>query len=1013
MRQKLMDAKKVKIFLFMIILVISVFPLNMNFSGIVKKVKAQSGPPYEIIKNPWINDTTYWEPQILNDADPESWITINQSGFTVYLKNIGTLDEAIFGQPYCTGHAVQGYQWAKGLPPKFYGQGLNYYIYIPVDFENGDVIQDGQLILKINATRLMDPELHGFNPPNVGLPEFFSWKAPLPQAKLGVDLWFAVKVRFWDDDNCPLSDNPVPIHMRGKEAYLGVFSTNVWGSPNNLILDVFVDGWGWDNIWNEWKKCSLEHGDGTLDYPGFLGSSEDWDWHSSRVLYTIENIGQWEYHEIDIGKLVREFVEWQNGHDWIHKDPVTAFFDDPPFPWGRYWQALGLSNRGDMSFDQQYYNIVGLTLVAVGVTSETVAAACKWQVNYVQLLDHRDAGGQPPHDPFFDKSIDYWMYLYEQGLPDPCCEHINTNIIPAELPDRTFSFNDATLMTLTGSVPGFGSASINCTLREGRPVVRGEVKAQMVGVNSYAHCRWLWEDVDLCVARYKFQVGIELNASGWVNPSAPAGNGLSLHLYIWNPEWISKEYGYHYEWKLIDGLSGIFAAPGRSSFGGLFETSYFDIYRYSHGGTVNIELFLDMSAWTSAWLSLDDEDEGLMITHFGYSIHPEDRWFKVEVRACEHGYTSYGSGSENHTWQYYGNDIIEILAYSDEGYVLDYWEVHASYNAYIHTYHWADVREITLVSRFNVTSNPLRLVADRNYTIIPHFKPIEYTVKFLIKEWDGVVLRSGVDMFYREPGGSWKSPFLWRWNSSLQRWEAYLPAGTWELSFVLNDYPEPYAPEYLTVTIPDDGFEFTVVFDERPRYRRSGGSPRWDVTIEIMCSVAYFVRDGFYPEGYLDPEKLIYVVPYNDSYPIVSSSIGFKVFLEEPIAAVEVFAINISEVRFDLGELYRAYANVDAKNLIIEHGLFGITVFTNKPLTVKIAVDKPPIVIYKEDVEFKNWEWKEGWLILHLEPGDPDFSVNFKIVAPQKVEHVVYDFLPIILMIGFLIVIISFVRRYV
>jgi len=114
-----MDAKKVKIFLFLLILAISVFPLNMNFSGIVKEVEAQSNPPYEIIKNPWINDTNYWEPQILNDADPESWITINQSGFTVYLKNKGDAAKDLFGQPYCTGHAVQGYQWAKGLPPKF------------------------------------------------------------------------------------------------------------------------------------------------------------------------------------------------------------------------------------------------------------------------------------------------------------------------------------------------------------------------------------------------------------------------------------------------------------------------------------------------------------------------------------------------------------------------------------------------------------------------------------------------------------------------------------------------------------------------------------------------------------------------------------------------------------------------------------------------------------------------------------------------------------------------------
>jgi len=951
----------------------------------------------------------------LNDADPESWIVINQSGFTVYLKNTGEFPEDIFGQPYCTGHAVQGYQWAKGLPPKFYGQGLNHYIYIPVDFENGDVIEDGQLILQINATRLMDPQLYGYIPPNKDLPEFFSWKALLSQAKLGVDLWFAVKVRFWDDYNCPLSYNPVPKHMRGKEAYLGVFSTNVWGSPNNLILDIFVDGWGWDNILNVWKMCSLEYGDGTLDYPGFLGSSEDWDWHSSRVLYTIENIGQWEYHEIDIGKLVKEFVQWQNGHDWVYKNPLEAFFDDPPFPWGRYWQALGLSNRGDMSFDQQYYNIVGLTLVAVGVTSETVAAACKWQVNYVQLLDYRDTGGQPPHDPFFDQSVNYWMYLYQQGLPDPCCEHVNTNIIPAELPDRTFSFYDATVETEGGSTPGFGSWSINHTLREGRPVVKGEVMANMLGANSYAHCRWLWENVDLCIARYKFQIGIELNASGWWNPSAPAGNGLSLHLYIWNPGWTSKEYGYHYEWKLIDGLSGILGASRQTSFGGLYETPYFGIYPYlgvsSGSGRVNIELFLDMSAWTSAWLSLDDEDEGLMITHFGYSIHPEDQLFNVEVRACEHGYTSYGSGSENHTRQYYGNDVIEIWAYQDEGYFLDHWEVHASYNAYIHTYHWADVREITLVSRFNATCNPLRLVADRNYTIIPHFKPIRYFVYF--RFYHGAcdashIIRSGVEFKAVCVDRTYAIVEKLHYDRSSGLWWTSLYRGYWALIFSYDWYE----PKVLYVNIPNDiNTLFEVVFDKRISYTRGGGGGGG--RFYLMCSVAHFVREGYYPSGYLDLEQLIYVIPNNDSYPLVFSNINFELFLEESFPAIKIFADGISEIQFNLKELYRAYANTDAEKLILRNGLLGITVFTTKPLTIKIAIDKPPIVIYKEDAEFNDWEWKEGWLILHLEPGDPDFSVNFKVAAPQKIRYVIYDFLPIILMLGFLMVIFAFIRRYV
>ncbi|MHA1783218.1 MAG: hypothetical protein ACTSUL_07300, partial [Promethearchaeota archaeon] len=631
-----MNTKKVKIFLFTVILAISALPLNMNFSGIVKKVEAQSGPPYEIIKNPWINDTTYWEPQILNDADPESWITINQSGFTVYLKNTGEWNDVIFGQPYCTGHAVQGYQWAKGLPPKFYGQGLNHYIYIPVDFENGDVIQDGQLILKINATRLMDPELHGYLPDNPVV-EFASIKAPLPQAKLGFDLWFAVKVRFWDDDDVPIGygpgGNPVPSYMRGKEAYLGIFSTNVWGCPNNLIMDIFVDGWGWDNLWNEWKKCSLEYDDGTLDYPAFLGSTEDWDWHSSRVLYTIENIGQWEYHEIDLGKFIREFVQWQNGHDWTITAPIEALWDDPPCPWGRYWQFMKRPNRGDGCFHLQYYNIVGLTLVAVGVTSECVAAACKWQVNYVQLLDYRDAGGHPPHDLLFDQSINYWMFLYENGYPDPCCEHISYAMIPPEIPDVLLAPINATVTTEGGGL-GQDDWHIDHSIRNGFSYIQAKVLS-LPSYNTWVHCWWKWTTSFKSNGHYVFSVGFMYNASGELSGTGIDGNGLSLHLYVWHPQYhSSRDYGFHYEWKIIDNLANW------ESKGGIVESDPFNMFYSNKEGWI-VELMLDMSAWHGGHLLLEPysvwkKNQGMILTFLGYSIAAEDRRFDVTVRACEH-----------------------------------------------------------------------------------------------------------------------------------------------------------------------------------------------------------------------------------------------------------------------------------------------------------------------------------------------------------------------------------------
>jgi len=889
----------------------------------------------------------------------------------------------------------------------------------------------------------MDPELHGYQEVNP-IFEFVSLKALHPQAKLGFDLWFAVKVRFWEDWRVPefLDHNPVPPHMRGKETYLGIFSTNVWGCPNNLIMDAFVDVWAWDNALNVWKPASLEHGDTCIDYVGFLGSSEDWDWHSSRCLYTIENIGEWCYYEIDIGKLVREFAEWHYNRDWgvesytgtLPLDEWLHLFDqmlleNPPFPWSRHKQALGglirilnpvdysnreipFANRGDPCNHLQYYDIVGLTLVAVGVTSECVAAACKWQVNYVQLLDYRDDGGQPPHDPLFDQCINYWMYLYKNGFPDPCCEHVNSAMIPTEVPDRMFSFANAKVTLEGGGIEW----AVNHSIRNGFPYAEGHVNS-ILGFNSWIHVWWRWENVSFIYdAHYQFRLAYIFNGTCILDPSNPLeGYGLSLHLYIWHPDlWSSRNDGLHYEWKIIDTDD----YGTRVTLGGILESEYFYIAYGKDKGWI-VELMLDCSAWHGGyidfWNSFGTQQDGMILFDFGYSIPLDERYLYVTVRACEHGSTSFGSGTENHTKQYYGNDVIEIWAYPDEGYVLDYWEVHGSYcwwtlirKPYPYwEWYW---HKFCNVYRVNVSCNPLRLVADRNYTIIPHFKLKEYAVDFKFFfdvadplfhaiRFSGVKLRAiCLDRSYYIVNDLY-------YNLITDSWRTHLYEGSWMLIFSYDLYNS----EVLYVNIPDDaGACFEVVFDQPISYIGGGGGPNY-----LRCSVAHFVREGFYPSSYLDPEQLIYVIPNNDSYPIVFSSIDFKVFLEESFPAIKIIADDISEIHFDLKELYRVYADTDVEKLILRNGLLGITVFTTKPLTIKIAIDKPPIVIYKEDAEFNDWEWKEGWLILHLEPGDPDFSVNFKIAAPQKVRYVVYDFLPIILTLGFLIVIISFIRRYV
>ena len=453
---------------------------------------------------------------------------------------------------------------------------------------------------------------------------------------------------------------------------------------NTSSLDVFVDGWGWDNIWNEWKKCSLEHGDGTLDYPGFLGSSEDWDWHSSRCLYTIENVGKWEYHEIDIGELIQDFMNWFNAKEYWN--PLDSY-GKLMLPWSRYKQPECVIKNAPVGHDgsPQCYDIVGFTLVAVGVTSEAVSSALMGRINYVQLLDYRDNGGEPPQDPLFFEFLDYWNYLYELGLPDAECEHVFRTIIPEEelqlyigldVPCYNFTVDEVFFEVNT-----FEDGWVKYDYCYEKAYYKVGVKSPTIFDEAIAGIRWEWRwTPPYTSSQYNFHIKYTMNGTAYYedNPVNPfAGNGISFHLRILNP--VTKDILHHYEWKIVDhagyGYNEVIRKYEELSTG--FAWMENPIYA---GQEYILELWLVVSAWRGAYIDLGYRNEGGTVRHnplhgfrllsFGFNLPIQ--YYDYTVQKIKD--SPYGSVYVSKL-KPQGGEVIYLEAVPNEGYYLDHWEI--------------------------------------------------------------------------------------------------------------------------------------------------------------------------------------------------------------------------------------------------------------------------------------------------------------------------------------------------
>ena len=421
---------KTKPFLLNMLLLTAMLTVFCHISPV--EVHAESSTPFTIIKNPQINNPAYWSAEKFGYDHPdtlESYSVVNSSGWFGHCA-ITTNNPADirFWKPWMCAPAVQGllfqsgvfgeakeksgynfpYTQSRNINYQYFsevgfdlpvlGQGLQHYIYIPAD------VPDGVIIANITVTRMHEPErLPG---------QFFPLSTRLyAETAVGLGLWFAAKVQFWDVPG-------VPAHLRGKTAYLGWMSTDMFGCPNLLVGEIWCDLRLYEKVGGYYFPVSRELGNSwgypSVDLSGMLGSIWDWDWHVSPVYNTTDQVGVAETFTFDLGKYVKEFVAWSNN------------------PMKRNEPTIGRMNMGS-DFHPQLYSFVGFTLIAVGPTMEVVDTRATNKVTWLQIYDYRSNNGQPVTDPDFWQFIKVWKWAAEHGFPDPYAEHWFNIVLPETL----------------------------------------------------------------------------------------------------------------------------------------------------------------------------------------------------------------------------------------------------------------------------------------------------------------------------------------------------------------------------------------------------------------------------------------------------------------------------------------------------------------------------------------------------------------------------------------------------
>jgi len=1007
----------------------------------VGKVYANPGAPYTIIKNPYLNDTNYWIPRTTNNPSPTSYAIMNSSGLYLHCEKTGT-DWDRWYQPWGVSECYQGLQFHNGLNYDL-GKGLNYYIYIPSD------IPDGQIILNVTVTRMETPST------SMQIPGAYNpLLAPGSLTHFGVGFWYAMKVKFWNDTS-------VPGYLRNKEVYLGWLSPEMWSDPNMFIQEFFLDcriDWVSQNIYT---VVSKQDGNDNLltAFPGFLGSSQDWDWHSNLILNHTD-LNTPTTFTIDLGKYLKEFVNFfQHRFD---PDKIAVFGGFPRILTGYgTWTA----NVGNPSYNPTPYDVVGFTLIAVAPTMEVVNSKMTAKYSWFQIYDYRDNGGEPVTDPDFWKSVDTWRWLYNNGFPDPFGEN-PFNIIPLDFASHIMNielgqrFTPYSLTPITdGTGGGFGIV---------RSYQNYNFNLTAIGVWGKAGVEHLFKEGynNFTLPDEECQIKIDIVA-------------LTGYLYHKGATWANAGFYFDYEW----GKDTTTLATGEIVCYDYPQESPYDLRQI---WTDNITLTFMKQSGHGYWFKLTPHIECWWTDYFYVTgwIQVGFEWnkqysFNYTVNIAVNN-QSYGSVSPSPgTYTYQAGTNISLSATANSGYYFDHWDVRN------------DLKGINV----NYTMNPLNLTVNIDYNVTAYFTssppspPSNYILGISLRYYTSLYPKSIVletlnplpTLLHNESSnwitgdGTWSYPSGSKVNLAItndQGWYFYywfdgakVTQKNWTTTLNSDEHwGAAFVPPYQWITVEDanSGAElsgFTIYYGFSSWYIDGSGcyvignyktyslgiskSGYYDATVSVKpeqgSNVIYLTPIQYsgggggggrpplmmsklfsYTLTILNATQNVYRTWDNllEVYPIygTKATLTLTVHYNSTHPIIEIEAENIAMIKWNFTDIYHKLGCVYFNRVPILTKFYGLRIESNSSLILDFGLPSKPGELWKllpgqelPGTMLTNWKWQDGRVLLAFEPGDPTVSILLQ-TAMQQTQDVVLQFMMIIVTLVMVLAVFKFIR---
>ena len=1069
-------------------LVCSILPFKISPFKI-PKVKAQ-GTPITIINNPTLDDPDYWAPSTEQNPLPESYAVVNSSGtyFHVAKSSFGTPAEVIdrWAQPFGMAHSYQGLPFHNGGSHDGEngenGEGnhtkawsLKHHIYIPAN------ISDNTIIVNFTVTRMQDPEyMYQFEP------SYNPFGSPGTTTHIGVGFWYAVRVKFWDDPR-------VPAHLRGKETYLGWMSPEFWGAPNMFVQELFCDWrldpflpWTGDDpaIVDGFNVYARQFGNDTdaMEMPdgwwwdGFLGCTQDWDWHSNFALNATP-LNTPTTFTYDLGKAVKEFLSVFNQRPYINQfglpDGNWSSLRLPlQFAFFRATQGELMPNAAMGTLTQQLYDIVGFTLIGVAPTMEVVNARMTAHFSWFQIYDYR---GEVVEDPLFQDCIDMWLWMESKNLNDPFQEHWENAVLPEETLQYRHSVKGIELKTgCSAAVEDGFYANAEWSGYAFNLTAVGESWAR-------AGVEYPYNERDGSLPLPSQDATVTLNIIFGVQYSGGKGawySNAGFYLDYW---WgTSKDV-------IEEGEIILFDYPE-------YHDTYSNLTFYNVTLTFekpqsSATYMLFLTPHVEAWYT-DIFLRGFMDVGLTYQVEePINYTLTVNVNN-----PNYGTVTPSGTTEYSAMSYAALTATPASGQFFSYWRVQ-------NTMHGVDV---------NYTSNPLTLCMDMDYNVTAYFSvpgPSTITMQlsrgwYFRNNWIEDPGVPGVVQHYAEGIHDWiNGTGTWTYPNNtkigvyaivnegydFKGWEGYIQAANlgphyFEISgdclfkavfvepsmkiifkdaatgnpvtpdcvcFVRTGHRWGFFPSSSELTVRGRPINYTIEVEKEGYYSETVVLPKFEVTVYHAVQVivipeytVYLTRKAFSggppPPGGVPHPPLLMSKTFTYRFTVLNASStvyrtwndmvevtpisGTKATLTLTVhyitsyPIIEVYAENIAMAKFNWTDIYHSLNCPYFDRVPTLTQFYGVSINTTDPIILDMGLPAKPKELWKltpgqeqPGTLLTNWQWNNGRVLLQIIPGDPTVSMLLPS-ALERARDLPFEFLPLIITLGMLLVLFKFIK---